>query len=79
MDLTLTEFVLFTLVAAAFLVMLFTLISRTVYARSESRALSQRVICRLCLYAFEDAGHSKTVHCPHCDAISERGRTRRLG
>jgi hypothetical protein len=79
MELTLTEFVLVTLFGACALVLLFTMISRTVHARAETRSAARRVVCRLCLYAFEDAGRAKTVQCPHCGAANERGRGRRLG
>ena len=79
MDLTLVEFVMLALAGSCALVLTFTLISRIFALRSETRALAKRVICRLCLYAFEDAGQTKTVHCPHCGAINEKGRSRRLG
>ncbi len=79
MDLTLADFVLLSLSGTCVLVLVFTLISRIFHVRSESRALAKRVICRLCLFAFEDTAHPKTVHCPHCGAINEKGRGRRLG
>ncbi len=79
MSLTLAEFVLFVIFGSGFLVLMFTLVSRTLHARSESRSLAKRVICRLCLHAFEDHGHGKVVACPHCGAANERGRSRRLG
>jgi hypothetical protein len=79
MELTLADFVLFVVFGSSFLVLLFTMISRTLHARSEARSLADRVICRLCLHAFEDHGHGKIVNCPHCGAANERGRGRRLG
>jgi hypothetical protein len=79
MDLTLVEFVILALSGSCALVLTFTLISRIFTLRSETRALAKRVICRLCLHTFEDSGHPKTVHCPHCGAINEKGRSRRLG
>jgi hypothetical protein len=79
MELTLADFVLFVVFGTGFLVLLFTMISRTLHARSEARSLAQRVICRLCLHAFEDHGHGKTVLCPQCGAANEKGRGRRLG
>jgi hypothetical protein len=54
-------------------------ISRTLHARSESRSLAGRVICRLCLPAFDDHGYSEVVNCPACGAANEKGRSRRLG
>lgn len=79
MDLTLADFVLFAVFGSCALVVAFTMISRTLHARSESRSLGHRVICRLCLHAFEDTSHVKIVNCPHCGAASEKGRSRRLG
>lgn len=79
MELTLADFVLFTVLGSCVLVVIFTLISRTLHARAESRSLSRRAVCRLCLFAFEDSGHAKIIECPHCGASSEKGRSRRLG
>ena len=79
MELTLADFVLFSLVGSCSLVVVFTVISRTLHARAESRSLANRVICRLCLHAFEDQGHGKIVACPHCGAANEKGRNHRLG
>lgn len=79
MDLSLADFVLFAVFGACALVVVCTVVSRTLHAHSESKSLAHRVICRLCLHAFEDSGHVKIVHCPHCGAANEKGRSRRLG
>lgn len=79
MDLTLADFVLFVVFGSCALVVAFTIVSRTLHARSERRSLDRRIICRLCLHAFEDLSHVKIVSCPHCGAANERGRSRRLG
>jgi hypothetical protein len=79
MDLPLADFVLLVVFGSSLLVLLFTAISRTLHARAEARSLAKRVVCRLCLHAFEDHGHGKLVDCPHCGAANERGRGRRLG
>ena len=79
MDLTLADFVLFMLFGSCALVVLATIASRTLHARAESRSLAHRVVCRLCLHAFEDAGHGRIVNCPQCGAANEKGRSRRLG
>lgn len=79
MELTLADFVLYVLLGAFGLVPFFTVISRTLHARAEKRSLANRVICRLCLHAFEDVSHVKTVDCPICGAANEKGRSRRLG
>ena len=79
MDLSLADFVLFVVFGACVLVVFFTLVSRTLHARAESRSLAQRVICRLCHHAFEDGGHGRVVACPLCGAANEKGRSRRLG
>ena len=79
MDLTLADFVLFSLGGSCVLVVVFTVVSRTLHTRGERRSLAHRVICRLCLFPFEDHGHGKIVHCPQCGAMNEKGRSRRLG
>jgi hypothetical protein len=79
MELTLAEFVLFALFASGTLVVGFAMVSRTARVRAETRSLAHRVVCRLCLHAFEDASRAKIVRCPHCGAANEKGRTRRLG
>lgn len=79
MDLTITNFVLCALLGAAWLVLVCTVVSRTLHARAERRSLANRVVCRLCLYAFEDTSHVGTVNCPMCSAANEKGRSRGLG
>jgi hypothetical protein len=79
MDLTLADFVLFVVFGSCALVVTLTVLSRTLHARSESRSLARRVVCRLCLHAFEDHGHAPVVNCPHCGAANEKGRGRSLG
>ena len=79
MDLALADFVLFVLLGSFVLVSFLALVSRTLHAREEKRALANRVICRLCLHAFEGASHVKMVDCPICGATHEIGRSGRLG
>ncbi len=79
MDLTLADFVLFVLLGTSSLIVIFAIGSRTLHNRVEGNSLARRVICRLCLYAFETRDSAKTVDCPHCGAANERGRSRRLG
>ena len=79
MELTLADFVLFAVCGSCFLVLLLTMISRTLHARREARSLKDRVICRLCLHAFEDHGHGKILNCPRCGAANQKGRSRQLG
>jgi Zn finger protein HypA/HybF involved in hydrogenase expression len=79
MELTLTDFVLLVLAGAGSTVLLLTMASRLFHARSEAQSLMTRVVCRLCLHAFEDRTHRDIVNCPHCGAANEKGRGRRLG
>ncbi len=79
MELTTAEFVLYALLAAAALVLCIAVVSRTLHRRAERRSLANRVICRLCLYVFEDTSHVGAVDCPMCGAANEKGRSRRLG
>ncbi len=79
MEISLADFVLYVLFGSFALVPIFAIVSRTLHKRVERRALAQRVICRLCLHAFEDSSHVHLVHCPICGAANEKGRSRRLG
>ena len=79
MELTLADFVWLSVLASCALVVVFTVVSRTLHARSEARSLARRVICRLCLHAFEDHSQERIIHCPQCGAANEKGRSRRLG
>ena len=79
MDLTLNNFVLLVLLGSFALMLFFAVVSRSLHARAERRSLANRVICRLCLHAFEDTSHVGTVECPMCRASNEKGRSRRLG
>ncbi|MGL5017126.1 MAG: hypothetical protein ACRDBP_03250 [Luteolibacter sp.] len=79
MELTLADFVLYLVLGSFALAPVLAILSRTLQHRVEKRALANRVICRLCLHAFEDTSHMETVPCPICAAANEKGRSRRLG
>lgn len=79
MELTLAEFILVVLLGSLGLIFVWAVLSRTLHAAVEKRGLARRVICRICLHAFEDEGSGKIVACPRCGAANERGRSRRLG
>ncbi len=79
MELTPADFVFYVLVGTFTVVPILALGSRLLHHRVEKRALANRVICRLCLHGFEDTSHVKTVICPACGALNEKGRSRRLG
>jgi hypothetical protein len=79
MELGIADFVWLLVFGSCALVLVCAVVSRTLHNHSESRALSRRVICRLCLHPFEDSSREKIVACPHCHAANEKGRSRRLG
>lgn len=79
MDLTLPDFVFGVLLGAFFLVLVCATVSRALHQRVERCSLANRVICRLCLHAFEESSHVATIDCPICGATNEKGRSRRLG
>lgn len=79
MDLTIEQLAMAVLFGSTGLVIFFTVISRWLHVRAERRSLANRVICRLCLHAFEDTAHPEIVACPLCGALNEKGRSRRLG
>lgn len=79
MELTLADFVFYVVLGAFLIVPFIAIISRTLHNRVEKRSRANRVICRLCLHAFEESSHVKTVDCPVCGAVNEKGRSRKLG
>ena len=79
MELTLTEFVCLALGGSLALVLFAALLSRFFHSRGERHALARRVICRLCLHAFEDSSLSPIVTCPACRASTERRHRGNLG
>lgn len=79
MDLSLNDLVTGIVAGAFALVAVFTAISRILRARGERHSLAHRVVCRLCLHAFEDPGHGRIVDCPACHAATPRGGARPLG
>ena len=72
MELTITEFVWWVLIASGALVLGCALFSRYLHARTERRALTRRVVCRLCLHAFEDSSPDRIIACPACHTPNER-------
>lgn len=79
MELTPADFVLYIIVGTFIVVATIALGSRMLHHRVEKHALAHRVICRLCLNAFEHTHPSKIVPCPNCGALNEMGGSRRLG
>ncbi|MEI6654705.1 MAG: hypothetical protein WCP45_08060 [Verrucomicrobiota bacterium] len=75
MELSLADFVLILVLGSCGLVLLSALLSRYFHARTERRGLARRVICRLCLHAFEDSSHASIVACPACHALTPKGRS----
>lgn len=79
MDLTIAEFVFLILFGTCGFILACSWISRRLRAQAETRSLARRVVCRLCLHAFENSGSGQIVDCPQCGAANERGRSRKLG
>ena len=71
MHLTLTELAVLAVCVPMIFILVATVISRSARVRAETRALCSRVICRLCLHAFEVETRG-LVECPHCGARNER-------
>lgn len=71
MRLTLTELAVLAVSLPLVLIFFATVIARTSRARAETRAVARRVICRLCLHAFE-VPERGLVDCPCCGARNER-------
>lgn len=80
MVLTPAEFVMLILGgSAALLALLKTIALLRIWIESRHQR-EKRVICHLCLHAFEtDRHHRGTVPCPVCGAETRRGPSRRLG
>ena len=79
MELSLADFVTGVLLGSFALVPILAMGSRYLHHRVEKQALANRVICRLCLHAFEDSGHVRLVHCPVCNAANEKGSKIKIG
>lgn len=79
MELTLADFVFYAVLGAFVVVPVIAIGSRLLHNRVERRSLGNRIVCRLCLHAFEDTNPVKMVSCPACGALNEKGRSRRLG
>ena len=77
MELSLVEFVLFVLFGSFGLMLVSAVVSRTLFARAEKRALGRRVVCRLCLHTFESRDAAKIIECPECGVANERGGRKR--
>lgn len=71
MRLTLTELAILAVCLPLALVFVATVVSRASRVRAETCAISRRIICRLCLHAFE-VTQSGVVECPRCGATNER-------
>jgi hypothetical protein len=72
MEITLSHFVLAVVFGSCGCVLLFAAVSRMMHYRSEKRALRRRIVCRLCLHAFEDSSEALLLECPACHARNER-------
>lgn len=73
MDLLLNEFVVAVLWVGLLAVAIHAGIGWLSRRRVESRARRRRLICRLCMQAYEDAGNERVIACPRCGAPNERG------
>jgi rubrerythrin len=72
MTLTLAEFVLMVLIGSGALILMSAIASRTLHARAEKRSLRRRMVCRLCLHAWENRdAAAKVAACPACGATNE--------
>lgn len=72
MEITLSQFVLVVVFGCCASVLLLAAVSRFLHHRSEKRALRRRIVCRLCLHAFEDLSDATLVDCPSCHSLNER-------
>jgi hypothetical protein len=72
MELTVAEFVLWVLIGSGTAVLGCALVSRYLHRRTERAGLARRVVCRLCLHAFEDASRDPVVKCPACGALTHK-------
>ena len=73
MELTLTDLVVAVVLGSMGLVLLFAFISSGYRLGGRSRACSRTVVCRLCLYAYQQEDRSSVSECPECGARNERG------
>lgn len=72
MEITLSHFVLAVVFGCCVVVVALSAVSRFLHFRSEQRSLRRRVVCRLCLHAFEDPSDAMLMDCPVCHTPNER-------
>lgn len=72
MELTITEFAMWAVLGSAGAVLGCALVSRYLHRRTEQAGLARRVVCRLCLHAFEDTSRERVVTCPACGALTPK-------
>ena len=73
MELTLNDLVVAVVFGSMFIVLLFSFISRTHRLQAKASASAKTVVCRLCLYAYQQKDKAKLSECPECGARNERG------
>ena len=74
MEATLSDWILILISGCLALVALLSVISRGLRLWQTRETVSRRVICRLCLHAFEVRHHPEVVDCPCCGARNPTGR-----
>lgn len=79
MSLSLNEFVLIVLSASLLLTAGFSVVSRLLHLRAESRLVRARIVCRICGNVFVSGHTGNLCHCPACDKPNLRRGNGKLG
>lgn len=72
MEFSLSEFVLTVISGCCAVIGLLSFLSWWLSRQNENHALQQRVICRLCLHAYEQTRDGELSQCPNCLTHNER-------
>lgn len=72
MEFTLTEFALTVICASGAIVCLLSFLSWWTARQNEKRSLRMRIICRLCLHAYEESEDVGLSQCPDCRTQNKR-------
>lgn len=76
MELALTDLIVAVVFSSMAVVLIFSILASILRQRSQARAISRTLVCRLCLHAYQSeqgAQGGRISECPQCGARNERG------
>jgi hypothetical protein len=73
-ELSLSEYCIAVIIGAIVLIGFFGWVSRFAHHNEERRGRRVRLVCDLCLTAWENRSREKVVDCPHCGRKCRKAR-----